>query len=381
MIAFFSRFLPDPNSGGGCRREAQMVGALTPLQARFFSWRDSAWFMGKPSRFSNYLKLVLQKKFHPYRDFWIDFYIDPGFRMKLMATDWIKTVKQRKDIDLAIIDDPLYFYPLVEYLDKAGIPIVALCQNIESLSYSQLKSKNQARLFDKEIDLFRRCSLVVTISREETLLLRNFDIPALYFPYYPVATIAERMLSIREKRQETAKEHFLLIGNAGNKVTLDGMTAVIQYFKNRPQLLGKEKLLVAGYWSPKFLKISGGPNIDILGDIPNAQLDEILCRTRAMLCYQEYGAGALTRIMEMLLAAVPVLANTHACRSYYHYRGVTEFSNLDDLGRIILHPPDLPISPRSELIPPDSAPLIRHIKPLSESRITPIRNRSADLSE
>lgn len=341
-----------------------MVGALTPLQARFFSWRDSAWFQGNPPRFFDYLKLILQKKFHPYRDFWIDFYIDPGFRMKLMATDWIKTVKKRKDIDLAIIDDPLYFYPLVEYLGKTGIPIVALCQNIESLSYSQLKSKNQARLFDKEIDLFRRCSLVVTISREETILLRNFDIPALYFPYYPVTAIEERMLSIREKREQGSKENFLLVGNVGNKVTLDGMTAVIEYFKSQPQLLGKEKLLVAGYWSPQFLKITGGPGIDILGDIPNGELDEILRQTRAMICYQEYGSGALTRIMEMLLAGVPVLANTHAARSYYHYRGVTEFTGLHDLGRIILHPHDLPISPRTELAPPDSAPLIRHITSL-----------------
>jgi hypothetical protein len=37
----------------------------------------------------------------------------------------------------------------------------------------------------------------------------------------------------------------------------------------------------------------------------------------------------------MLIAGVPVLANTHAARSYYNMKGVLEFRELDELSEAL----------------------------------------------
>ena len=63
----------------------------------------------------------------------------------------------------------------------------------------------------------------------------------------------------------------------------------------------------------------------------NQELDGILTRAVACICYQKIGAGALTRICEMLIAGLPVIANNQAVRSYYGMKGIVEIQGLDDL--------------------------------------------------
>ena len=342
-VLFFSRFVLDENAGGGgCKREAQLCEALRPLNYEFLSFRDSPWALDRVSKLQNVV-FELAKKVHPYKNYWFDFYIDSVFRMRAAARQWKKYVAKRNDIKCVIIDDPIYFYPLVDYLYKKKIPVVGLCQNIESLSYSQLNAPYQLKLFEKEINLYKKCALIVTISKEETYILKNFDIPAFLLAYYPVKSIEERMLQVRKKRRRSKKKGFLLLGTAGNKVTLDGMTAFIEFWKSSKNKNSNEKLSVAGFWTKELLKAKGGVNVDLLGTITNGQLDDILCRTKAMICYQEYGSGALTKIREMLIAGVPVLANHHAARSYHGHTGVVEFSGFADIDRAIAQVEELKV--------------------------------------
>jgi glycosyltransferase involved in cell wall biosynthesis len=330
-VLFFSRFMLDENGGGGMRREAQMADIMHPLNYRFLSCRDSNWFKNKKSRIDK-MKLKLEKKFSPYSHFWIDDYFrDYVFKMRAVSREWIKDLNPSPGIELVMMDDPIYFYPLVEYFHKKKIPIVGLCQNIESLSLSQLNGKYQLELFDKEIGLLKKCNMVVTISREETFLLRNLNIPVYYLPYYPVRSIEKRMLDVRKRRESTKKEGFLMIGTAGNMVTLNGMTAFIDTWICNKNKVKNEKLLVAGYLTPKFLKIAPCENVDFLGELSNDRLDDILSSVKAMVCFQEFGSGALTKIREMIIAGVPVLATPHAARSYNEYKSVIKFSNMDDL--------------------------------------------------
>ncbi|UCH94957.1 MAG: glycosyltransferase, partial [Candidatus Aminicenantes bacterium] len=305
------------------------------LGYRFISWMDS---FGSGAHLSKRNNIIyrLSKIYHPYKKYWSGSFVDYPLRMRAAADEWKKYVKGNKDLKLVIMDEPLYFYPLVEYLYELEIPIVALCQNIESLSFSQLNCKHQLELFNKEIDLFKKCALVITISREETFLLKNFNIPAFYLPYYPVKSVEGRMLRVRERRKNTVKKGFLLLGTVGNKVTFDGMAAVIDFWDSRKNKIKNEKLLVAGYGTSSLLKVNGSEAIDFLGELSNEKLDDVLSRVRAMICFQEFGSGALTRIREMLTAGVPVLANSHAARSYHGFQGLCEFSGFDDLERIVL---------------------------------------------
>ena len=366
-VIFFSRFVLDEESGGGCRREAQLGEVLHPLDYEFRSWRNSrSWFKNQMSG-KQRLLFQVEKRILPYRKYWDDFYIDQMIKMKAVTRGWKKNLGKNKNLKLVIIDDPLYFYPLVEYLHKRDIPMVGLCQNIESLSYSQLKSARQLELFNKEINLFKKCRLVVTISREETFLLKNFNIPAYYLPYYPVQSIEQRMINIREKRKKTGKEGFLVIGTAWNKVTLVGMQALIDSWAGDLNKCPQEKLLVAGFGTTRLIKEVKSKNIEYLGEVSNQELDDIFTRIKAMICYQEYGSGALTKIAEMLIAGVPVLANSHAARSYHEFKRVIEFPGLEGLGDAVVKLEALEKTPDSwENIPvkPSCRGLIEQIRAL-----------------
>ena len=365
-ILIFSRFVLNENGGGGCRRESQLAEALLPLEYRFFSSRDSDWIKNKVSK-TEHRKLKWEEKISPYKNFWVnDYYRDAAFKIKAAATDWIKHIKENPRVKLVIMDDPLYFYPLVEYLYKKKIPVVGLCQNIESLSYSQLNRNYQLKLFNKEIKLLKKCALIITISREETFLLKNFNIPTHYLPYYPVTSIEDRMKQVRERRKGTPKEGFLMIGTAGNKVTRDGMKAFIDFWRNGKNKGKEEKLLVAGYGITKFLNVPEADNIDFLGEISNQLHDDILASVKAMVCFQEFGSGALTKIREMMIAGVPVLANSHAARSYHEYDGVVEFSDFDDLENAIARLEQLKISLPDQNRRPSNAKLLKQIKTLMD---------------
>jgi glycosyltransferase involved in cell wall biosynthesis len=204
---------------------------------------------------------------------------------------------------------------------------------------------------------------VVTISREETVFLRNFGVDTLYFPYYPVKDIRERMMDICEKRKVTEKEDFLLIGTAHNPPTMKGMEQIISQWSSINKALEGARLLVAGYGSEPLKELCDGQRVVFKGTLSDEDLDRILMRIKGCIAYQEDGSGALTKISEFLLAGIPVVANSHAARSYYDVPGVVEFAHVNDLGRALKTVYATTMTVRA-LAPPDSSFLAGRIKAL-----------------
>jgi glycosyltransferase involved in cell wall biosynthesis len=365
-VLFFSRFVLNENAGGGCRRETQLGEALKPLDYKFISWRDSDSFlrrMGLRDRFLDRTGRFL----HPFGLYWDRAFVDQAWNMKSATLEWKRYADRCPDVRLAIIDDPIFFYPLVEHFHERGIPVVALCQNIESLSFNQVDGSRQARLFSREISVLKKCKLVVTISREETFLLKNFNIPAYFFPYHPVRSIEDRMKRVRDNRRHTDKSDFLLLGTVGNMVTLEGMKTFIEFWNRRDAEDGMT-LLVGGYGTPKYLGGKSTELVRYIGALSNEELDQTLSTIRAFICFQEFGAGDLTKIKEMMIAGVPVLASSHAARSYYGSRGVIEFSGLGDFDKAVDALNRLQDAPHheDEILIPDADELVGRIREVLE---------------
>jgi len=269
---------------------------------------------------------------------------------------------------MAIIDDPIYFIPLFKKLLRLRIPVIASCQNLETLTANHVKKKYSLNFFKEELEVLAQCRLAITVSREEDVLLNNFGIPSLFLPYYPGEPILQRLLATRENRAKNAKDGFLAFGNAKNLQTREGMKNLGRYWRENHLEAVTGKLLVGGFKSNEsFTPGQFGDSVEFLGTLPNEALDHILSRVKACICYQESGAGALTRICEMLIAGVPVLANSHAARSYYNLKGVFEFRELDDLEaalqQIDTFDNDIPVPPV-----PDTSHLISEIKKIMAER-------------
>lgn len=338
---YFSRFEPTVDRGGGSRRTVQVLRAFDELDVRFVTATqpypfDREFFENIRSPGGGWFnKKRITRGEYPY---WSKTRREVVYRLRNISTHWAKSIDRHHMVRLVLMDDPIYFAPLAEKLFKLRIPVAAVCHNIETLVASNVDAAHRIKLFKRELDLFARCETVITISREDTTLLKNFnpDINAVYFPYHPVEEIRERLLTIRKKRKKTAKENYLIMGTAINSETREGMQRMIRLWETAGASAYGGKLLVAGYKTDTFLpEVKNSKNVEFLGPLDNHALDKHLAEVNACICYQEKGGGALTRICELLTAGVPVVANSHAARSYYDKQGVIEFQAPDLLGEAL----------------------------------------------
>lgn len=332
---YFTRFIPDMNGNGGCRRFLQMREILENVSCRFITLQDlpKDRLISKLIRyFISGLKIDFIEKYlitHGQYFSWSKDFRDSVYFYNHSALKCLKAIKKSTTAGIIIVDDPIFFSPLVSNINKGkGIKVIGICHNIESLSGGQAKDNKQFKLLKKEIEALSLCDLVITISREEHSFLNNLNVRSYYYPYYPIDTIEENLLRIRKARMNTSKRDVLLLGTAYNLPTKFGMEKVISSWKRNSE--NHHKLLVAGYGTEDLKVTEDVRNIELLGSITNEKLEYLLSSAAACLCYQEKASGALTRIMEMLIAGVPVIANTSACRSYYNLPGVIEIDNLDE---------------------------------------------------
>lgn len=332
-IIYYSRFVPSYNSGGGSRRLLQMLDLLTPLS---FELVNEAPPKGTGSKGNKgfLARRVEAKSSSRFLEQWDASHRSYVGQLWNKANIWAAEQEKRVSSTVVMMDDPIYFLPLFRRAREESKSIIAVCHNLESLSPAQIAGGHQRLLLQEELDLLGQCDLVITISREETFLLQNLGISATYLPYFPPERVRARLADIRARRTETPKNHFLLLGTANNPATRQGMLAMIQAWEELGLGTEERQLLVAGYGTDR-LQDHRALGVSCLGPLPDDELDLLLGSIKGCLCFQAQGAGALTRITEMLLAGVPVVANAHAARSYHNLPGIIEFSKLPALGEAL----------------------------------------------
>jgi glycosyltransferase involved in cell wall biosynthesis len=279
------------------------------------------------------------------------------------ALRWAGALPSKIRADAAIVDDPVFFQPLVDRLKELGIPIIGLEQNIETIVPGQVEADHQITLLEKEIEYFKKCDIVITISHEDTVLLKNFGVNAVMYPYYPNRLLREPFDLIRKERIGSEKKDYLLLGSAYNVPTGAGMYELAKKWASSTAPEGSV-LYVAGYGTETLLSLISAPDthVRILGAIGHDELVKLLTVVKACIIYQEDGTGALTKIMELLIAGVPVLANHHAARTYHNMPGIYEFDDFTSLERILSSgkiDDGIAIPVPCE---PDSTPVLRAVK-------------------
>ena len=322
MIIRHSAFKSDPWGDGGARRTAQIGEILSSSGCDEF-------FIERPAEARRLTSLTGLLR-------------DSGFLVK-------SGVPLRPSIDLlANLGNDLRFFrrqferfPLgslllweatqprfahVPFMAKeCGLKVIGLPHNLESLvpgNRSFCTGKVAPQWLAEEMRSLASCDKVFAISREDQWLLRLHGITADYLPYFPPAAVVDAMLKIREARRAAKSGNdLLLMGTAANRPTFSGMADRLEFFAGHADAYGT--LHVAGYGTER-LRTFLPSNIKIIlhGAVDNQQLHSLLTSVRAAIIHQVPTSGALTRIPELLLAGVPVLANTDAARSHFCTQGV-----------------------------------------------------------
>ena len=252
--------------------------------------------------------------------------------------------------------DIYYYLPYLAKKNKKKV--IAVPHNLESLVSSQksfLSGKISPFGFQAEIDVLKQCDAVFAISREETLMLKLFGVNAYYLPYYPTKEVECYLLSIREKRKnriDNEKRQILLLGSAINPPTRLGMEDRIYFFEQN--MIENIELRIAGYNTEQLSSIiTNTKNISLLGELTVEKLEQELLQTDALLINQPATSGALTRIIEFLIAGIPVLVNEDSARSYFGMDGVWIYESneqlIDFLQQDFLSMPTMPLKPKFQL--------------------------------
>lgn len=343
---YFSRFIHNDKGHGGTRRAFQVLNIIQNYNPRFISAPEKNYAdepLNIPEIKFGDLKLndlefkqiiTGEEYFH-----WSEKFRNAVMDLRLIAHKWAGIISTKLPVDIAFVDEPFFFSPLIDRLNELNIPVIGLEHNIETLVRGQVEEKHQHELFKKEIEYFKKCALVITISHEDTVVLNNFGVNTLLLPYYPINEQKELFLNIREGRATYQdKKDYIMLGTAHNIPTLEGMFDLAEKWAKAQELKNKT-LYIAGYGTGKIGELLGASineNIKIMGEVDDDTLHALLKQVKASIIFQTSATGALTRIMELLIADVPVYANHHAARSYHNIQGVIEYHDFLDLISILI---------------------------------------------
>ncbi|MFM6252168.1 MAG: glycosyltransferase, partial [Dolichospermum sp.] len=116
-----------------------------------------------------------------------------------------------------------------------------------------------------------------------------------------------------------------------------GILELVKKLKNIEKNCSFE-IQIAGFGTENLKnEIDNSSRFKILGTLSNQELIDVMIKTSAVLLYQSYGLGSLTKIPEMLIAGIPIIANSIASRSYFDYNGILIYENNQELAELILN--------------------------------------------
>ena len=319
-----TKFCLDSFGDGGSRRSVQIRSFLTDND---IAYEEDSFSLSKGVSIGNLIQwsfraIIFIRKYYPLKIKGFSSFIK---LVKYYALRIPVVYDKYKNQEVVFLWENTTDNNMLYLMRATGNRVIGLPHNVESLVVN-----GSAGALASEVDNLKLCDAVFAISKEETWLLRLLGVRADYFPYYPVKENASFLLSVRKKREGKHTGHnkrFLLLGSATNYPTRIGMQSLLDYFG---KVSLSFQLYVAGYGTESLL-IPNTANIIFQGAISNDILFSDLCEIDAILVYQPPTSGALTRIIEMLVAGIPVFVNFDGARNYFNMDGVIVYYSFEHL--------------------------------------------------
>ncbi len=357
LIHSFTIFNQDPFGNGAERRSAQIKELL---ESNDTEWKKIPSGISPIKLSPSYIKRFLRVLTLNLKAI-IILSLRPSIKRVIKNTwlyshfEGIFTLKRNAKSNVILFENSkMEFYHILYYLKKNHYRIVGIPHNLESLvplQKSGITNRMSPEWFMEEVKMLSECEHVFTISREETLLLKNFGIRASYLPYFPVKETYDFLIDVRKKRESGSiprgkPKLILMLGSYVNNPTKEGINNRIKYFGNIIQ--HDLKIIIAGYGTEKIQPDTGKngkSNIEIAGKLSDNQLSELLTKTDSILIHQGAASGALTRIQESLIAGVPVIANFSSSRNFFGTNGVYTYTTDEQMVEYLMADKPMPPIP------------------------------------
>jgi len=328
-VLVFSRFPPKPDGHGGCHRSHQL-------------WRECVEVLGEDRiTLIPYTKRsrAAWTRWHRWWTQSVQLRRNPLSVLGTTAVAWDMAravtfseplrqyethLRERETPALCIVEDAVWFSGIILANQRRGIPTWTCPQNLESLDFEgpldvTRRARTLSRLGDLagELTMLKACQARFAISRVEAGFLSGVGLDTEFYPYRPVGEVREFFTRIRAARQRGSVQPGLvvLIGSATHVPAREGM----EWFLGQARAQGLPagvRIEIAGVQTDKLPGLAGfGDRVVARGWVEPAALEALLSRAQAALIPQFSGFGALTRLSELPMAGIPVLASAHAVHS------------------------------------------------------------------
>lgn len=212
--------------------------------------------------------------------------------------------------DVCVLEDAR-FAPLIAINHARGIPTIMCPHKFEApLSGGIIPATPAARRvhmldFAAELDAYAACEARLFISRVEAGFVGGLGVPSQHYPYVPRGGLRDRLEKIRAARHNGSAERglLLLIGRASFPPTRRSF----EWLLSQLDLPDDMRLDVIGLGAEK---LPQSPGVTLRGWLEHDELDALLMRATAVLLPSQVGFGTPTRLADMAVAGVPVIAST-----------------------------------------------------------------------
>jgi hypothetical protein len=227
------------------------------------------------------------------------------------------------------------FKDIIDHNHKHGLPTIICPQNLDSLDLSNLPAKNlwttHARLYDlaSELTVFERCERRLFISKVEAGFVQGMGLASEFYPYRAVGEIRARMIQVREERavQAQTKGLFLLIGSAHFPPIGDGL----RWFAEEAAVHGLPqgvRVVAVGRGTEKLIPPQLRPAaLELKGWAAQEELEQLMRLVQGILVPYRMGFGALTRLSELPVSGIPIIASEFATRGLESIDGIVPVAN------------------------------------------------------
>ncbi|HEX3407663.1 MAG TPA: hypothetical protein VHS81_10535, partial [Caulobacteraceae bacterium] len=162
-----------------------------------------------------------------------------------------------------------------------------------------------------------------------------------YLPYYPDDERAETLFGERAGRAPQPRE-YLICATRGNTDTVDSFREQVAWIEAAAP--ADAVFHVTGHQTESLREVWSGPRFKFHGTCPDDLFAEVKARCVAVCIHQRAGLGSLTRVPDMLMAGLAVVANGAAARSFIGAPGVHVYDTPREMGALLAA--DIPTPPR-----------------------------------
>jgi hypothetical protein len=329
-VLHVTRCLAAPRAYGGYNRSRQILEALS-LHAVDCIPVDlfAPDFGGRTGNLRAGLALAWQRGFpapRTYARLWI-----AGHYHRLLAAAVARQPAVHPVLIWENTQDDLLAYAAA----RLGLRVVALPHDLVALN--RPAGPDTWPALAREVRGLAGCNGLFTISLEERWLLRLLGCAAECLPYYPPAEIESLLLQVRQQRRPAVNAPVLILGSTSNPQTRAGLAHQLQLLRDAGSALGR-RIVLAGNGTSDLAELAG-PGVEVRGTVGDGELSTLMAEAAVLWAYQAAGTGALTRVVEALVAGLPVAGGGVALRSTGHLSHVYPAGTVAELMALL---PSLP---------------------------------------